>query len=98
MQKPLHDYSECDHVASADLEIGRQVVRPCLGEMELDKDISLSLSLSVSCIGILLLSLFSNSPEASAGNSLPFRVLTKQLDNDGAQSTALLHVPGADPR
>ena len=59
-------------MASADLEIGRQVVRPCLGEMELDKDISLSLSLSVSCIGILQLSLFSNSPEASAGNSLPF--------------------------
>ena len=23
----------------ADLEIGRQVVQPCLGEMELDKDI-----------------------------------------------------------
>ena len=39
MQKPLLDYSECDHVVLADLEVGRQVVQPCLGQMELDKDI-----------------------------------------------------------
>ena len=47
MQKPLLDYSECDHVAPADLEIGRQVVQPCLGQMELDNYISPSLSVSV---------------------------------------------------
>ena len=47
MQKPLLDYSEFDHVAPADLEIGRQVVRPSLGQMEQDKDISLSLYVAV---------------------------------------------------
>ena len=44
MQKPLLDYSEWDHLVPADLGVGRQVVQPCLGEMELDKAISLSLS------------------------------------------------------
>ena len=37
MRKPLLDCLECDHVAPADLEIGRQVVQPCLGAMGLDK-------------------------------------------------------------